>query len=797
MLHEVIPRVGIVATNHTGYVAAMFACWQEGKIAVPLRHAADEYRIQAAQVTKIITPKWGEQWMQGQFTPILTDDIAIINFTSGTEGQPKGVLLTHNNLADVVQRLNNLMQVDSSISEYIGVPVYHSFGLGRCRAVASAGGRFFIPNGFNPTEIARMLQADEINAISAVPSLWRILLEHKDIIGDLGKKVKWIEIGSQFMSLQEKQAMQLLFPQAKIVQHYGLTEASRTTLLEVHKEQGELLDSVGTTIGEIEVSLTPDKRIAIRGPNVAAGYIIDGQQKDLKNANGWLITSDIGEIKSGYLHYKGRADDIINCGGIKVAPELLETQVYAALACSDGLAICRAPDPLYGDGFLIALTPACTATEEQVINVVLEQIQQFGINATSAIHIIHLDSLPKTDSGKVQRRAISAQYSPEAQTPLIQGKTAVQAAFYKVLKLKHLNPKDSFVSLGGDSLSYVQLSMLLERELGYLPPNWEKLSLSELDKLVPEKAQASRIESSILLRALAIIAVVFNHSGLYLGFSLGGGAMLLFLIAGLNFARFQLPQLLQNKLFSPIISLLQNLIIPYLIVALAYQTYKGYYDPAVLLLYGNLLGAEAQDIIFPAWFIQLLVQCIVIFTLILTVPNLKSWAKHQPWSFGLVFLAIAIALRLTMPQIWDTDYLYNRVPHMFMWLLILGWVLYFSQTKMQKIILSLVFAVILLTGLNLKFSQLIWIIGGGAILLWLPYLPIWRGLKNIVQNLSASAYYIYLTHMIFIHILHKNLGINSPLLNLIVSLVGGMLIWLSVQLILQRVFGYWQTEKNL
>ncbi|WP_176329787.1 AMP-binding protein [Thioflexithrix psekupsensis] len=767
---------------------------------MPLRSQTDDYRIQAAQVTEIITPQTGEQWMQPSFTPIISDDIALINFTSGTEGQPKGVLLTHRNLADVVQRLNHLMHVDHSISEYIGVPVYHSFGLGRCRAVASAGGRFFIPHHFNPAEIAHLLQADEINAISAVPSLWRILLAHQEMIGDLGKKVKWIEIGSQYMSLQEKQAMQQLFPHAKIIQHYGLTEASRSTLLEIHKEQGELLDSVGTAMGDVEITLTPEHRIAIRGPHVAANYLIDGQEKALKDSEGWLITSDMGDIKSGYLYYKGRADDVINCGGIKVSPELLETQVYAALSCQEGLAVCRTSDALYGDGFLIALTPACTANETEVYNVVLEKLQQMNINATSAIHIIHLDQLPKTDSGKVQRRAITAQYTPEAQTqtsPSLQGKTAIQTIFCNVLKLKQLKPEDSFVSLGGDSLSYVQLSMLVERELGYLPPNWERVSLAELDKLVPEKSPVCRIESSVLLRALAIVSVVFNHAGFSFGFSLSGGAMLLFLVAGLNFSRFQWPQLLQGKLLSPIISLLQNLVVPYLIVALIYQTHKGYYDPAVLLLYGNLLGTDTQYVIFPAWFIQLLVQCIVIFTVILAIPQVRNWAKYSPWHFGLILLAIAIVLRLTVPDVWDTNYLYNRVPHMFMWLLILGWVLFFSHTTQQKIVLSLIFIIIFAVELNLQLSQLIWIVGGGLILLWLPYVPMWRAVKNIMQHLSASAYYIYLTHMIFIHILYKDLGISSPLLNLIVSVMGGMFIWLSVQFMLQRLFGYWQGEKNL
>jgi acyl-CoA synthetase (AMP-forming)/AMP-acid ligase II len=232
-------RFGIVAANSTSYVNAMFDCMETGTVAVPLREVEDQYRINAAGVTKVITPDAGDPWITREFNSPKSDETALVAFTSGTEGSPKGVVLTHNNLGDVIERLNNLMQVDSSINEYVGIPVYHSFGFGRCRAVAAVGGRAFIPVcGFNPSEISEMLRKGEINAVSTVPSLWRILLANKDLIGSNGKKVRWIEIGSQYMSQQEKESLKLLFPNAKIIQHYGLTEASRSTLLEIHKEEG-------------------------------------------------------------------------------------------------------------------------------------------------------------------------------------------------------------------------------------------------------------------------------------------------------------------------------------------------------------------------------------------------------------------------------------------------------------------------------------------------------------------------------------------------------------------------------
>jgi long-subunit acyl-CoA synthetase (AMP-forming) len=106
-----------------------------------------------------------------EYQPHFSDQPAQIVFTSGTEGQPKAILLSYRNLADVVTRLNAAMRINDSIREYVGVPVKYSFGLGRARAVAAAEGAIFLPDRFDPIQIADMLAADQINAISAVPSL--------------------------------------------------------------------------------------------------------------------------------------------------------------------------------------------------------------------------------------------------------------------------------------------------------------------------------------------------------------------------------------------------------------------------------------------------------------------------------------------------------------------------------------------------------------------------------------------------------------------------------------------------
>ena len=784
--------LGIVSANHTGYVEAIFKCMEAGNIAVPLRSTDDRDRIIAASVDQVVTPdEPGQNWMIRQFTAPKRDDAALISFTSGTEGSPKGVILTHNNLAEVVTRLNSLMQLDDSISEYIGIPIYHSFGFGRCRAVATAGGRFFIPgNGFNPSEIGAMLKNGEINAISAVPSLWRVLLSNKDLLGSYGKRVRWIEIGSQYMSRQEKEDLKTLFPEARIVQHYGLTEASRTTLLEIHEVEGDALESVGQVFGSVAVKLTEEGRIAIRGEYVAKGYLIDGKEAPIKDDEGWFLTKDLGSLEDGYLYYKGRADDVINCGGIKVHPETLETKIYASIGYSNGLAICRKIDPMRGDGFLVAVTKDMEVDKQQLREAVLQATQELGVSAANAITIIDVDSLPKTATGKIQRRQLADWYAREfaqedqltgtpAPVPALANSSPIQTILCQTLKLHQVEPQDTFISLGGDSLSYVQLLMELERYLGHLPQRWEQMPLSELEKLVPQRRFSTTIEMNILLRALAISGVVSNHSGFHF---IEGGAMLLLLIAGLNFSRFQGCALIQGRLKS-IVPLLKHILAPYFIIAIAYQVWKQKFDPMVLFLLGDFQSTQQQieHNIFFVWFIANLIQTIILFSIPFSIQAVRNFAKASPWRFGIVSLGIGVATRILGPWVWESSYTADQVPHMLFWLFALGWCIHFAKSRAEKIGTAALILMAVPAFLGFEGLQGWWTLIGAVLLLWLPYVSIPSLIKSPIQMISAASYYIYLTVLIFITLVTKLIGHGYPLITMSATLLGRVLAWVAVQ----------------
>ena len=426
-------------------------------------------------------------------------------------------MLSHRNLADVVARLNAIMAPTTDIREYIGVPVTYSFGLGRARAVAAAGGASYIPQQFNPAEIREMLERDEINAISAVPSLWRVLLRAEHLLAGLSHKVRWIEIGSQLMSADEKAAMKRLFPEACIVQHYGLTEASRSTFLNISEtDEANLLDSVGVATGKVEVRINEEGAICLRGDHVALGRLQpDGALTGLTEPEGWLVTKDQGELRDGHLYFQGRLDDQINISGIKVSADQIEQGVAAQVTGQEGrFAVAAVADHMRGNIALLAITAQAQAQAQALEDAARQTLEHYGVSGADSLRVMTVDALPRTGSGKIRRAALRELYQkdapPEPASAPSGGWLAklglsrkgtdmtVRDVFMAHFPGAAIDSSTSFETLGGDSLSYLSVALDLEKIMGDLPDDWPALRISELEKLDKSTGFIGRIDTTTL-----------------------------------------------------------------------------------------------------------------------------------------------------------------------------------------------------------------------------------------------------------------------------------------------------------
>ncbi|SHJ57165.1 Acyl-CoA synthetase (AMP-forming)/AMP-acid ligase II [Malonomonas rubra DSM 5091] len=491
-MSDEINVVGIVAHNSKNYIHEVFSAYRNNEVVVPLKDSSldSEGNFDGLDFVRIVEPGSEGGWLDSADVFDGGEGIAQISFTSGTTGKPKGIVLTHANLRDVVDRLKNVMGLDERISEYIGVPVYHSFGFGRVRSCLAVGGRAYIPHkGFDLLEIANLLGADKINAISMVPTLCRLVLDQDKLIGTLGEKVLWIEIGSQYMSRSEKERMKVLFPNAKIVQHYGLTEASRSSFLDISETSGEALESVGMALGSVEIGISTEGNIKIKGAHVARQKLTDRGLVSLVDEEGWLTTNDRGYLKDGYLYFQGRSDDVINCGGIKIFPEYVEREIRKRTSINKGIAVAKVKDQLRGEGILVAIESHLGEHVLDVKNQVKDVLNNINVQAGTALHFEIVDHLPSTDTGKIKRKILSENFENRQifNDPISANENDASENLVEIIKgvfnTDDVRPSDSFISLGGDSLSYVVASVAIEKFLGFLPENWESLTFSEIEKI--------------------------------------------------------------------------------------------------------------------------------------------------------------------------------------------------------------------------------------------------------------------------------------------------------------------------
>jgi acyl-CoA synthetase (AMP-forming)/AMP-acid ligase II len=540
------PTAVLPALNSIDFVRQAFRCYDSARPFAVLKEGIDPADYPGLGATERLAVAPAHGWAQLVHRPRHSDDLAQIVFTSGTEGRPKAVCLSHRNLAVSVERLNAAMGLTAEVREYVGVPVTYSFGLGRVRAVSAAGGAFYLPERFDPAELRRMLEAGEVNAVSAVPSLWRIVLANPAALAGAGAQVRWIEIGSQYMPRAEKEAMVRLFPNARILQHYGLTEASRTTFLDLSAAQGEALESVGRPTGAVELRIGTEGEICIRGPHVARGILQDdGSMRPVTDAEGWLHTSDRGEIRAGDLFYLGRLDDQINVAGVKVAAEALERDIRDLVGAAGSFAIAAIPDPLRGDGVLLALAAAVGDRRPLLVAAAELALKRHGIQQPGVLRVMEVAALPVTETGKIQRRALRDRHvaeaaatapapgaaagagAAEAAAGLGPAEQRVARAWQAVVGPIPVSAASSFYDVGGDSLSAVQLGLVMEGQFNRaaVRATFEGRPLAEVARLAEAGADAAAPATAGLpeatvktwainaTRGVMVLSVLLSHWG--------------------------------------------------------------------------------------------------------------------------------------------------------------------------------------------------------------------------------------------------------------------------------------------
>jgi len=343
------------------------------------------------------------------------DDTAVLLYTSGTTGKPKGAELTHSNLGSNVATCVALFDGGPGDVIFGGLPLFHSFGqtCGLNSAVACGATLTMIPR-FEPHKALEVLQRDKVTIMQGVPTMYVALLQdpaHKDYdVSTLRLAVS----GGASLPVEVLRGFEKEFG-VILLEGYGLSETSPVASFN-HADRERKAGSIGTPVRDVEMRLidadwndTPDGEIgeiAIKGPNVMKGYWNrpDATTEAIKDS--WFRTGDLAKRdEDGYYFIVDRAKDMIIRGGYNVYPREVEEVLYEHPAVAEA-AVVGVPDAEYGEeiGAAITLKAGASATAAEIQEFVKERIAAYKYPRI----VWFLDEgLPKGPTGKILKREIS------------------------------------------------------------------------------------------------------------------------------------------------------------------------------------------------------------------------------------------------------------------------------------------------------------------------------------------------------------------------------------------------------
>lgn len=435
------PNIGILLPTSGAFPVSLAAAWMLGRTVVPINYLLSreeqDYIIDHAGLDLVVTvgpmlDRFGQ--LPDSASPLLLeelnmkrlpprvprvrrddDHVAVILYTSGTSGRPKGVQLTVGNLASNVQQCIDWANFTRR-DRFIGLlPQFHSFGftvttllpliLG-CRSVYTA--RFAVGR------VLELLRAHQPTAFLAIPSMFNALLQSKEATSDDMESVRFLVSGGEPLPDAVYEGFAKRFG-ARICEGYGLTETAPVTNWTRPEEErrgvvGRALDGVEEIIVDQETGdrLGPDLdgEVRIRGDNVMKGYYKDEASTEAAfDDEGFFRTGDMGRFsEDGFLSITGRIKEMLIIGGENVFPREIEEVLVRHPAVLDA-AVIGQPDPMRGEVALafVELVEGGEVLPKELRKFCNGPLPSFKVPRDVRI----LSALPRNPTGKIQRRALS------------------------------------------------------------------------------------------------------------------------------------------------------------------------------------------------------------------------------------------------------------------------------------------------------------------------------------------------------------------------------------------------------
>ncbi len=340
-------------------------------------------------------------------------DTAVILYTSGTTGTPKGAELTHANIGRNTEVAVSLADLQPQDVIFGGLPLFHSFGqvVGMSASVLAGATLTLLPR-FEPIKALEVLQRDRVTIMEGVPTMYVALLQVPNP-GDYDTSALRVCLsGGASLPVEVLRGFEATFG-CILLEGYGLSETSPIASFN-HRDRERKAGSIGTPIEGVEFRLVdvdfndvPEGEIgeiAIRGHNVMKGYLNKPEATASVMTEGWLRTGDLARRDDdGYYFIVDRAKDMIIRGGYNVYPREIEEVIYEHPGVATA-AVVGVPDPTHGEEVAAAVTlkPGSEASEEEIRDFVKERVAAYKYPRIVWI----TDALPTGPTGKILKREI-------------------------------------------------------------------------------------------------------------------------------------------------------------------------------------------------------------------------------------------------------------------------------------------------------------------------------------------------------------------------------------------------------
>ncbi|AWD86944.1 MULTISPECIES: fatty acid--CoA ligase family protein [Bacillus] len=367
-----------------------------------------QLRLKMTTFTKMLRPAERSR----TYPTLSKDDTAVILYTSGTTGKPKGAMLTHQNLFSNANDVAGYLGMNEKDKIVAALPMFHVFCLTVCmNAPLMSGACVLIEPQFSPASVFKLIKSRQATIFAGVPTMYNYLYQYEHGKAEDFTSVRLCISGGASMPVALLQTFEQTFD-VTILEGYGLSEASPVTCFNPF-DRGRKPGSIGTNILHVENKVVdtlgrelPDHQVGeliVKGPNVMKGYYKMPEETEHALKDGWLYTGDLAKRdEDGYFYIVDRKKDMILVGGYNVYPREVEEVLYSHEGIKEAVVI-GVPDAKTGEAVHAYIVPGDGELTEQAV---FDYCETHLAKYKRPAEVVFLDEIPKNATGKLLRRAV-------------------------------------------------------------------------------------------------------------------------------------------------------------------------------------------------------------------------------------------------------------------------------------------------------------------------------------------------------------------------------------------------------